>query len=220
LWASASDTAGNLATVGPFEVELSRDLLLPGVPSLLGPPDGNVTSTQAITFEWQAGPGGMPEGYNLALDGSIVTTTVGLSPTILAIGVHTWTVRAYNTAGYSAWSTPWTVEVVATLPPPGIPRLLSPFDGMLTIVPTITFQWTPGAGASPGGYNLALDGSAITTTLTELSTVLPGGIHTWTVRAYNTAGRSAWAVTRTLQVTVELRQNHLYLPLVGKQFAP
>jgi hypothetical protein len=41
----------------------------------------------------------------------VITTTDTALPTILSEGVHTWTVRAYNTAGASGWAAPWTIEV-------------------------------------------------------------------------------------------------------------
>ncbi|MGC9024575.1 MAG: hypothetical protein ACP5NB_07080, partial [Chloroflexia bacterium] len=92
----------------PWTVEV---LDLPGVPVLLSPPDGTVTSTHALTLTWEAGVGGAPEGYNLELDGVVYTTTETFSATVLASGLHTWRVRAYNALGYSAYTDPWTVVV-------------------------------------------------------------------------------------------------------------
>jgi uncharacterized repeat protein (TIGR01451 family) len=89
----------------------------PGTPTLLAPPDGTVTTTQAITFVWQAGTGPTPAGYNVQLDGTVFTATETTSSTILSLSVHTWTVRAYNSAGHSNWAPAWTVEIAETLPP-------------------------------------------------------------------------------------------------------
>ncbi|MGC9024574.1 MAG: carboxypeptidase regulatory-like domain-containing protein, partial [Chloroflexia bacterium] len=104
----------------PFECTYPVEA--PGVPVLLSPPDGTVTSTRALTLTWEAGVGGAPEGYNLELDGVVYTTTETFSATVLASGLHTWRVRAYNALGYSAYSDPWTVEVLDL---PGVPVLLS-----------------------------------------------------------------------------------------------
>jgi|GEM_PF-861398 len=92
-------------------VTVTTDALPPGVPVLIAPPNGHVTTTQAITLEWQAGPGPDPTGYNLSLDSVVITSTAVTSPTRLALGVHTWTVRAYNDAGYSDWASVWMVTV-------------------------------------------------------------------------------------------------------------
>ena len=100
---------------------------------LLYPPNGTVTTTRAITFEWQANAGVSAEGYNVRVDGGVITTTGTTSPTVLSVGVHTWTVRAYDRTGYSEWASPaWRVEVTETLPTPNAPTLLAPPDGTIT----------------------------------------------------------------------------------------
>jgi hypothetical protein len=70
-----------------------------------------VTTTITITFTWQAGPGGAPDGYRLELDGVVITTTTPLYATTLVSGTHTWRVRAYNAAGLTAYTAAWTVTV-------------------------------------------------------------------------------------------------------------
>ncbi len=88
----------------------------PARPILLAPPDGTLTTTQALTLAWQAGSGSPPTGYNLALDGKTITTTGTSSATVLALGTHTWSVRAYNPIGYSDWAGPWTLMVTDRFP--------------------------------------------------------------------------------------------------------
>ena len=184
----------------------------PGIPVLLSPADETVTTTQAITFTWQAGAGETPDGYNLKLDGQVITTTDTTSSTFLSLGVHTWTVRAYNSAGTSDWASARTVEVVP--PAPGVPNLLFPPDETVTTTQAITFAWQSGAGGTPDGYNLNLDGEVLTTTATTLSTDLPVGLHSWTVRAYNAGGYSDWASARTIE-----RISHwVYLPVVLRNY--
>ena len=162
-------------------------------PALLLPPDGTITTSQVITLAWQAGAGLSPESYRLNLDGSVVTTTNTNWPTVLTTGVHTWTVRAHNEAGHSDWVSPsWTLEVTETLPPPSIPLLLAPSNSTVTTTQTLTFTWRASPGALPTGYNLSLDSLVFTTTDTSWATILPIGVHTWTVRAYNEAGYSDW----------------------------
>jgi pimeloyl-ACP methyl ester carboxylesterase/fibronectin type 3 domain-containing protein len=167
---------------------------LKDAPMLLHPPNGTVTTTQAITFEWQADAGASAEGYNVQVDTEVITTTGMTSPTVLSVGVHTWTVRAYDRTGYSEWASPaWRVEVTATLSAPDVPLLIAPPDGTITTSQAITLAWQAGDGATPEGYNVQVDGGAITTTETTSPTMLATGLHTWTVRAHNAAGYSGWA---------------------------
>ncbi len=178
----------------------------PAIPVLLSPPSGTVTTSHTITFTWEPGAdGGDVQGYNLELDGAVVTTTETVYTATLAAGLHTWRVQAFNDAGYSGYSDGWTVEVVD---PPAIPVLLSPPSGTVTSSHTITLTWEPGAGSAPEGYNLELDGTVITTTGTAYTAVLTPGMHTWRVRAFNIAGYSAY--TEMWDVTV---QYQIFLPV-------
>ncbi len=215
----AFNAAGYSNWVTPaWTIEVTTGLTAPGVPVLFSPPSGTVTTTQAITFAWQAGSGNPPEGYNLQLDGAMFTTTNTSSPTLLPLGVHIWTVRAFNAAGYSAWVAPaWTVEITTGLTAPGMLVLLSPPSGTVTTTQTITFAWQSGAGELPDGYNLKLDNTTITTTNTISPAILSVGVHTWTVRAFNAAGYSAWASPAW---TVEVKQYRTYLPIVARDLPP
>jgi hypothetical protein len=180
------------------------------IPILLTPPNGTLTTTQAITLAWQAGAGGTPLGYSVQVDGSIITTTATTSATLLSTGVHTWTVLAYDAVGYSDWASAWAVEITQSV---GVPILLAPPDGTVTTTHPITFVWQAGAGSAPTGYNVQVDGSIITTTNPTSATVLSKGVHTWTVRAYNATGYSAW-VSPTWTITVQ--GYRVFLPLVQK----
>jgi hypothetical protein len=104
--------ATNAAGTSPWSAPWSGTVADPaGVPLLVAPPDGTVTSTTTITFTWQAGPGGTPDGYEVELDGVVFGTTAPLWTATLGSGPHAWRVRAYNAAGYSAYSAAWTVTV-------------------------------------------------------------------------------------------------------------
>lgn len=179
-----------------------NDPSLPEAPTLLSPPNGSVTTEPSVVLTWQENLiGGYSQGYHVQLDGTIVTTTLTTSATVLSMGVHTWTVRAYNLAGTSNWATPaWTVEIVAPLP--DVPILLSPTDGAVTTTHAITFSWQAGGNEPVDGYELSVDGDGVTTTATTMPVVLDTGVHTWTVRAYNGAGHSDWASpARTVEIT-------------------
>lgn len=177
-------------------------LPVPGIPVLLAPYDGYITDSSTITFAWRAGTGGTPASYNVQVGDRIITTAATVSTTVLPVGVYTWTVRAYNVTGYSAWANVRTIEITETVPPPDSPILVSPPDGYVTTTQSVTLTWLPASsGASPTGYNVRLDDKIITTTVTTSSTILSVGDHTWTARAYNDVGYSAWAVARTIRIT-------------------
>jgi len=84
----------------------------PGIPVLISPPDGTTGAPQNVTLTWQAGVGLAPDGYDLEMDGRVVTTTQQTSwSSLLEIGLHTWRVRAYNLVGYTNYTAPWSLFV-------------------------------------------------------------------------------------------------------------
>ncbi|MBI5563791.1 MAG: exo-alpha-sialidase [Chloroflexi bacterium] len=184
---------------------------LPASPILLAPPSGTITTANAIDLMWQSG-GGEVIGYNVDVDGTIITTSNTTSATLLPIGLHSWSVRAYNAGGYSAWASTWTVEVSNTLPAPGTPILVAPANGTITTSTSIQFAWQSGPGGTPGGYHIDVNGSIVTVTSPISTALLPYGLTTWTVRAFNASGPSAWAAARTLNVL----QPRLFLPLISR----
>jgi hypothetical protein len=113
----------------------------PGVPVLIEPLSGTITTTQQITLSWEAGAGGLPDGYNLELDGVVYTTTATMTSTWFDLGVHTWRVRAFNILGYSEYSDAWMFEVVAA---PGVPVLIEPLSGTITTTQQLTLAWQTG----------------------------------------------------------------------------
>ncbi len=181
-------------------------VVAPAAPVLISPADGSITGSHDVTFVWQAGAGSVPSGYQLELDGTVITTTTPSWPATLATGVHTWRVRAFNTVGYSAYTEAWTVEVIDA---PGIPTLISPPDGTVTAAQPVTLTWQAGAGFSPETYDLELDGVIVTTAGTSWTGPLDPGPHTWRVRAYNLAGYSDYTEAWGLIVAYRL-----YLPVV------
>jgi predicted phage tail protein len=96
---------------------------------------------------WEAGAGGLADGYNLELDGSVYTTTETFKVLTLDAGIHNWRVRAFNVWGASDYTDAWNFEIVG----PGVPTLISPSDGAVTSSST-TFVWEDGTGGVPTGY--------------------------------------------------------------------
>jgi hypothetical protein len=183
----------------------------PATPILIAPPNGVITTANSIELQWQSG-GGAVTGYNVDVDGAVITTSNTTSITLLALGVHSWRVRAYNGSGYSAWAAPWTIEVSNTLPAPGTPILIAPANGAVTAANALDLMWQIGAGGTPAGYNVDVNGSIITTTNPVSAAVLSPGTYTWTVRAFNGTGYSAWAAPWSFKAL----QPRIFLPLVTR----
>jgi hypothetical protein len=76
-------------------------------------------AANARELMWQIGAGGTPAGYNVDVNGSIITTTSAVSAAVLSPGMYTWTARAFNGTGYSAWAAPWSFTILQ-------PRLFLP----------------------------------------------------------------------------------------------
>jgi hypothetical protein len=188
---------------GPSDYTISWTLEIldpPAVPTLLTPPDGTLfTTTHDVTLTWEAGAGWPVESYTLDLDGSVISTTATTWTGTLVTGTHTWQVSACNKAGCSEATAPWSFEI---LDAPGTPVLVSPPDGaVFTTTHEVTFVWQPGSGCAPAGYDLLVNGAVLTTTAdTALTTTLAAGTYTWTVRAWNAAGQSAYSEPQSLLV--------------------
>jgi hypothetical protein len=182
---------------------------LPGVPVLLGPVNGLITTTQSLTLTWEAGPGGLPTSYDVEVDG-MVTNTVELGmPVTFGTGLHSWRVRALNQAGASDYSDSWSLEILTL---PGVPILLVPADGTVTADPMVTLTWENGIGSPADSYDVELDGVVTTVTAKSMAVTLDPGVHIWRVRANNLAGTSAYSETWAVTIL-----NRTFLPLVTKR---
>jgi hypothetical protein len=186
----------------PFECTYLVDP--PGVPNLLTPVDGFVTSDTTLTLTWEAGVGGYVEGYQLDLDGNVYTTTETSKVVTLDVGLHSWRVRAFNPGGESEFSESWSFEIIET---PGAPTLISPAAGVETSSP-VTFVWDDsGTGGVPIGYIFILDGTPIitfTTPVTMTTLELLPGSHTWSVVSFNDVGQSPFGESRDITILYKI----------------
>lgn len=204
--------ACNLAGCSEYTAAWSLTILdPPGVPVLESPPDGVViTATHDIAFAWQGAAGSPADSYHLEVNGAVYTVSDTIYTLTLPAGPFTWRVQAVNAAGASAYSAPWSGQIVD---PAGTPALVAPPDNTVTTTAAITFTWTAGSGGAPDGYEIELDGTVYTTTEPLYAATLGIGTHTWRVRAHNLAGYSSY----TAPWTVTVRQVYrLYLPIVNK----
>ena len=77
---------------------LEVDATAPDAPSLLSPVDGTLTSTKRLILAWATSAGLDVAGYLLDWNGALkdVGNTTEFHSALLADGVYTWTVAAYD----------------------------------------------------------------------------------------------------------------------------
>ena len=196
---------------------------VPAVPTLVAPLDEIDTATP--TFLWQ--PSEYATRYRLQVYDRVSKQTVhlqtheatevctgnscSLTPDIdlNAGNNHFWRVRAFGSAGWSAWSTVTRIDFPA--PVPVIPTLVAPLDEIDTATPTFIWQSSEHATRyrvqvydRVAGQTVYLQNHEVTEvcignscSLTPAITLNAGNNHFWRVRAYSSGGWSAWsAVTR------------------------
>ena len=191
-------------------------LLFPSAPQLFAPEDGTLTNTAALTLTWE---NTYAAGYNVLLNGSTFTTSTSYSPTLLADGEYTWTVRAYGLLGeYTPWAPLYHFHVDTT--PPAVPTLIMPPDGTLLNTRPVTLTWNPVVDSGLAGYHVCITDTTHTvsadTTIYTL-TIIPDDAYTWTVRAYDlAANHSSWAIPWTF--TLHTISAGIYLPVVMRDF--
>lgn len=100
----------------------------PGAPSAPGAPAVTARTNSSLTLSWQAPPGTVT-GYRVYEGSAVRATVTGTSATITSLAAcsaHTYTVRAYNSAGESAASAPVTATTTGC-DAPGVTRHAAPY---------------------------------------------------------------------------------------------
>ncbi len=226
ITARTMDTAGNTSAASST-LTITVDTTAPSTPStpdLLAASDSGSSSTDNITSDTTPTLTGTAEANAeiSVYDGATLlgTTTANGSgdwsytPSALAEGAHTITVRATDTAGnVSSASTGLTVTVDTTAPAaPGAPDLSASSDSGSSPTDNITSDTTPTlTGTADANAEISVyDGATLLGTTTAngagnwsyTPSALADGAHTITVRATDTAGNVSSASTG-LTVTVD-----------------
>ncbi|MBU1747400.1 MAG: choice-of-anchor D domain-containing protein, partial [Chloroflexi bacterium] len=195
----AVGNAGAYATVWSFTVDTTS----PVPPTLVSPANGATTADDTPTLTWNISPSPDVAGYQVDFAGTVtdVGNVTTHNPGLLADGVYTWTVAAYDAVGnVGAYAAVWSFTVDTTAPAP--PTLVSPANGATTGDDTPTLTWTASPSPDAAGYRVDFDGTV--TDVGNVTTHNPGlladGVYTWTVAAYDAVGNvgayaAVWSFT-------------------------
>ncbi|MHB0876475.1 MAG: InlB B-repeat-containing protein [Anaerolineae bacterium] len=237
-WSGTEDDASLTATntllmparahTATVHYEFRDECVAPGAAAPISPSAGLTLKTATPTFTWGMAAGA--DGYRVQVCGDAECHTVVLEGTTsggehtaaapLSSGSYYWRVQAINSSNDclsgGAWSGSVHFYVCLT---PGVPALVSPAAGERTLATQPLFTWAAVADADE--YQVQIDGgtfAAFDTNYTP-ATALADGLHTWRVRAHNSAGGCSsdgqWSQSRTLVVGVaQVPSVFTYLPLL------
>ncbi|MEU7003159.1 cellulose binding domain-containing protein [Nonomuraea sp. NPDC046570] len=159
------------------------------VPGKPGTPTATPANT-SIALSWGASTGTVT-GYRVYEGTALKATVTGTSATISGLGTcepHTYTVKAYNSAGESAASDP--VSATTTGCTSGVPGKVGPIAVSAVTQTGLTLSW-PAPSGTVTGYKVRSGGTLLATvsgtshTVTGLTACSP---YSYTVTAYNTIG--------------------------------
>ncbi|WP_238502375.1 cellulose binding domain-containing protein [Streptosporangium soli] len=161
----------------------------PAVPGKPGTPAATSTAS-SISLNWSASSGTVT-GYRV-YEGTVVKATVtATSATIGSLGTceaHTYTVKAYNSAGESPASDPVTGTTTGCTG--GVPGKTGPVTVGAITNTSVALSWTAASGTVTG-YRIRR-GTTLVTTVTGTSATITGltacTAYTYTVTAYNAGG--------------------------------
>ncbi|MBN1262333.1 MAG: PKD domain-containing protein, partial [Anaerolineae bacterium] len=180
------------------------DSTAPAAPVLVAPANGAFISDTTPSLTWQASPDPDVAGYRLDWNGTLIdvgNTTTYATP-VLADGVYTWTVAAYDGVhNTSAFTDTWTFTVDAT--PPATPVLVFPEDASVISDTLPALTWEAVTTPDTAGYLLDWNGTVLDVGLTTTYTtsLLADGEYQWTVAAYDTLHNvGAFAATWSFRV--------------------
>jgi photosystem II stability/assembly factor-like uncharacterized protein len=205
---------------------------IPAVPVLLTPAQFDVGVSVSPTLTWNLVSGATKyivqvsttttfSGTALILNDTVTTGSRTIGP----LGNNTdyyWQVRALNTAGASAFSSPrrFTTGVA---PVPGVPTLVFPAQFATSVAVPVSLKWNKVSGAtrylvlvstapfSTGAPIVVQDSSATDTTLT-VSTLAGSTDYYWKVSARNSAGAGEFSgISRFSSATTAIMMNRLSL---------
>lgn len=174
----------------------------PSQPSAPLTPEGvtaSAVSKTEISVSWNNSADAL--SYDLEADGTVISNAVSpyTHSGLLASTKYNYRVRAVNAQGASPWSALISATTPATNPLPNVPAGLRAQGASAT---SITVSWDSVAAAS--GYDLKVDGVIVNNAVSPYTHVnlTAGSVHTYSVRAVNAEGASAFSAEITAKAVV------------------
>ncbi len=201
LGVRARDNESNTTDAGPaFPANFRVDTAAPTV-SLAAPAAGSWTSDTTPTLDWNASDANCLARIEVSVDGSAVAVASGTegswTPTApLAMGMHTWSFTAWDSAGNSTTSGPHAFGIDTV--PPNPFAITSPSTGT-TVRGFIDVTWSVAIDADSGlapatAYQVLRDGSVVGSygpgATSAHVTGITAGAHTIVVRAFDAVGNA------------------------------
>lgn len=198
LKVKVTDNAGNASAVQNFSWTI--DTTPPTATITAKPANLNNSTTATFSFSGSDTGGGAIAGFSCSIDGSaFATCTTPAVYSSLTQGVHTFAVKASDTAGNvgSSVSYSWNIDLTA----PVVTITSNPTSLNNSTTASFVFSATDSGGGSIASYKCKLDGASYSscTSPMNLSGVTQGA-HTFYVTADDTAGNTSSAATYTWNV--------------------
>jgi Zn-dependent metalloprotease len=198
------------------DVEIYTCLGIPGVPSLLSPANGSLSTDYSPPLDWSDAAGAVDHyqvqvatdsGFNTLVVNDSTPTTSDFTPGtgLAANKTHWWRVRAYTAGGqYSLWSGARTFRTALLAP-----TLAAPPDGTVTANRRPVFDWSDVPGAT--SYTIQVSTNSLFTsfivnassggsTFTPTSDLPLNKVLDWRVKANGVNGPSAWSAVRSILI--------------------
>lgn len=196
----------------------TEDAGTPPTPLLVTPENGGAEQPNAVELQWARCDGA--DGYHVQVSASPQFTETyldaprvsGTYQDVRDLRLHVpyyWRVRAFNTAGFSAWSPVATFTPTVAAERPAVPRPIFPADSARSMPINVTFAWEPSARATRYQIQVSqetvfirndADMPGVHATSQQIIDLVPTYTYFWRVRAENPVGVSAWSPIRTFVV--------------------
>lgn len=195
----------------------------PGLPALISPANNSLGQPLTVSLRWSRPAGATGYHLQVAVDSGFLSLVVNDSTvvdTTLQVNLqqstrYYWRANARNSAGTSAFTTPWSFQTLV-LPPPA-PTLVFPGNGSIDQPRSLSLVWR--TVPTGGEYQLqlaldslftsiVLDDSSLADTSHTVSSLPSNSTLFWRVRARNPGGAGSFSAVWRFSTTAQISQRY------------